>query len=279
MSTTALQRLVVRLQFDPGLIRRLRKHPKKVLDTADLTHTECEWLLASDLRAYGSDPLFAPRLLHGVVGEFPVAGALAVAQARTGSKALLAFFGSDRAHRAVQGGHSLALAFGDWLISRVTVGTWADGRIAEIGKLERVLATLRRPGESDGALCKEVGIASVRASTSQVYGALYAHLQTQGDVASAALVGALGPLRHARLDAGRESILCRTTERGPKGAITLEVLPPALAALVEASAKNASRADILALARTHGAEMGEDEEIVSDLEVDRILQFQSPAER
>ena len=158
MSTVALQRFIVRLMFDASLARRLQEQPRQAMKGVALTELEQQWLLASDMRGYRSDPLFAPRLLHAVVGECAVSTGLALAHLRKPSHVLLAFFQSPNAHGAVQHGKSLTLAYADWLIGRVVSGRWAEPRVAQVARLEKCLAeppatwaTLRRNAPMRGA--------------------------------------------------------------------------------------------------------------------------------
>ena len=69
-------------------------------------------------------------------------------------------------------------------------------------------------------------------------------------------------------------MLCQTTARGPKGAARIEALPEALAALVHRAADGQSREQILAHARRLGAELGEDQAILGELEKDLIVQLE-----
>ena len=73
-----------------------------------------------------------------------------------------------------------------------------------------------------------------------------------------------------------EWVLCRTTYRGPAGRQSLEVLPDALAALIETAASGSTREQVLARARALGADAGEDEAIIADLESDQVLAFFDP---
>ncbi|MEC8025779.1 MAG: hypothetical protein VX223_17740 [Myxococcota bacterium] len=276
MSTTALQRFIVRLQLDAGLCRRLATNPNNTLRGIDLSADERGWLLDSDFRAYTSDPLFAPRVLHAIVGEYAASSGLAVGHSKQGSRVLLAFFRSERAHRAVQGGQSLSLAFCDWLISRVTMGVWSDARIAELARLEQTMARLRRPFAVRGALTTLVDTVRTRVGTSILYSEILDGLTSHGDTTTAALQG-VGENRFvARLQAGMEWVLCRTTYRGPAGRQSLEVLPDALAALIETAASGSTREQVLARARALGADAGEDEAIIADLESDQVLAFFDP---
>lgn len=273
MSTSALQRFIVRLMFDATLVRRLSHRPEQALKGVDLSDDERRWLLGSDMRAYGSDPLFAPRLLHAVVGECVVASSIALAHGGGQSRTLLPFFQSPGAHGAVQRGESLALAFADWLISRVAAGRWRDARIAEVARLERALASLRRPGDGQGALHSCANLVKTRVNTWAVYNEGLVKLRLHGDETTAALEGRLHLEELPRLLAGSEWVLCQTTERSTHGSAGIEVLPDALAELIRIASDGASRGDLLARARNLGAESGEDEAIIAELERDRIIAF------
>jgi hypothetical protein len=67
---------------------------------------------------------------------------------------------------------------------------------------------------------------------------------------------------------GQEHVLATGA---PDGGIGLEVLEPALAALLELARHGCSRDDFLAEARRQGAEPGEDVEILTRLAADGLL--------
>ncbi len=144
---TALQRVVVRLLHDPSLV-------DAVYAGADLPEIGPEahaWIRAVDRRAWGVDPYRRGRLLHALIGEYPVA------VAARGVAGLDPFFRSTRFHDAVQTRGHVALAFGDWL---------GDGAYA---RLERCFAAGRRGAV--GRLVSGVGVVAVPRGTLDAWSA------------------------------------------------------------------------------------------------------------
>lgn len=135
MSAGALQRVVVRMLHDPALVEAVYADAGKALARVELSAAERGWLTAPDRRRWGADPLRRSRGLQAVLEEFPVAGA--VAARAQGLGALDGFFSAPAFHRCVQGGGSLALAFGEWLAR-------FGGAVAAFAALEGGVARVRR---------------------------------------------------------------------------------------------------------------------------------------
>lgn len=138
MSTTALQRVYVRLLFDPGLVARVYENAAVALADVALTERERGWLLACDPRLFTADPLRRRRTLKGLLEEYRASSALAVAATRR-LAVLDAFFSSRAFHDSIQNRGSMALAFGDYL-----AGLETDARVAPISRIERAIASARR---------------------------------------------------------------------------------------------------------------------------------------
>lgn len=146
MSTSALQRVVVRMLYDPVLVEAVYRDAAKALAGVELTAVERGWLVAPDRRRYQADPLRRSRGLQALIEEFAVSAAgVAVGP---GVGALDAFFSAGAFHRAVQAGRSLALAFGEWLAhfgGEVAAFAALEGGIARVRR-----APLRAVGEASG---------------------------------------------------------------------------------------------------------------------------------
>lgn len=109
MSARALQRVAVRMLFDPALVEAVYAGAEAALAEVDLGADERAWLTAPDRRRWLADPLRRTRGLRALLEEFPVAAALA------GVHRLDAFFSSEAFHACIQGRGSLAATFGAWL--------------------------------------------------------------------------------------------------------------------------------------------------------------------
>ena len=125
MSAIALQRVVVRMLFDPTFRDRVYADPMMVLSDVDLTPEERQWLITPDPRAYGVDVHRRSRALTGLLEEYPVAGALAVRCAQ-GLQRLYGFFAATVFHQCIQQRGSLADAFGVYLASEAFAEQPAD---------------------------------------------------------------------------------------------------------------------------------------------------------
>lgn len=142
MSARALQRVVVRMLYDPALVDAVYAGEAALADV-ELTPAERAWLRAPDRRRWAVDPLRRTRGLQALLEAFPVAGAEAAV--RFGLKRLDAFFSARAFHGCVQGRGVLAEAFGGWLSG---LGS-AEVRAAAL--IERGIDRVRRappPGEA-----------------------------------------------------------------------------------------------------------------------------------
>lgn len=141
MSHHTLERVFVRLLFDPALVDAMHADPDAALGQLDLEPHEREQLLAVDRRAWRHDPLRRPRTLRTLVEEFKTSTTLALAETRSLSS-LDAFFSSREFHGAVQERRSMALAFAAFL-ERLIAGL-ACPQLPDVLRLETQLARCRR---------------------------------------------------------------------------------------------------------------------------------------
>lgn len=246
MSHVALRRVMIRLVHDPAFAAAVYDDPERALAGVALDATERAWLAAAPRAAWHADPARPTRVLAALVEEYPATCALAAGRAA-------GFFGSPEFHAAVQERGSLALALGDHLLGD------ADPRVRALAALERAIAAIRRgadgatPPAAEGALRLAPRARVVHVPEGAL--ALLAALRA-GDAPPA-----LGP--------GEESVLAFTRRDGAD--VTLEALPPALAALLVRAATGTTHAELVAEARRHGAEPGEDAEIVAGLVADDLV--------
>lgn len=241
MSHLALQRVAVRMFYDPAFQAAVYRDAATALAGVDLRADEREWIAKPDPRAWRTDTNRRTRSLVAMLEEYPASAAVS----EGGVDALDVFFSSKAFHTCVQDGGSLADAFGWWLEKR-------GGLAGDIAKLERGGAYLRRvraPGlPRPGSVVKSAWIAMVGVPEGTLL---------------AMKTAALAPSASSKSE---ENVL---VVRDTTGAISMEVLPDALAALLAATP--CTRDELLAVARKLGADPGEDEEIVAGLLADGVL--------
>jgi hypothetical protein len=143
VSAQALQRVVVRMLFDPAFRLRVYADSAAALQDVEITAEERQWLLTPPPQAYGTDIHRRSRTLSGVLEEYPVAGALAV-RGHHGLARLQGFFASAFFHQCVQQRGSLAEAFGGYLQADV----FADQpEIARLAVIELSIVRVRRAAD------------------------------------------------------------------------------------------------------------------------------------
>jgi len=143
MSHVALQRVMVRMLYDPEFTAKVLAGDERALDGAPLSAEERAWLREPDPRAWRVDPERPTRSLGVLLQQYPASVALAVRSAG-GTAPLAAFFRSDRFHRAVQDRGSMALAFGEHLAALTEAGTLRDRRVLAMARLEQAIVRLHR---------------------------------------------------------------------------------------------------------------------------------------
>jgi hypothetical protein len=279
MSATALQRVVVRMLFDPAFCQRVYADPASALSDVALTPEERQWLVASDPRAYGVDVHRRSRALTGLLEEYPVAAALAVRCAQ-GVQRLYGFFASVVFHQCIQQRGSMADAFG------VYVGSEAFAEqplIACLAEVERSIARVRRaPVLSDGqgetltqdaclCLAPWVALLSLPDTVLPCYGQWRTHLAQHSASLLDAVLDTRYPLPAAPpLETGETEwiLVVNTSEAdGP----SLEPTSPELGALLAAAQQNIVCHDLCALAVRLGAEPPEAFDVIHGLCADRLL--------
>jgi len=236
---------MIRLLHDPGLVAALYDDPARALAGVDVNAIEVAWLTAQPRVAWCTDPARPARVLAALAAEFPATCALAAERAAE-------FFASFAFHAAVQTRGSLALAFGDHLAAS------DDRRVRTLAVLERAIAVVRRAPRAHetialGALRLSARACVVRVATGGL--ALLAAVRTGEEPET--------------LAAGDEAVLAfaRTVD----DEVTLEPLEPALAAVLERAQGPTPEPELRAEARRHGAEAGEDAEVLASLVADGLL--------
>ncbi len=262
MSHTALQRVLVRMLYDPALVRAVYRDAEAALAGVDLSPAERSWLTEADPRAYGTDPWRRARSLKALIEEFPVSAALCPG----GAARLDAYFSSDAFHGAIQARRSMALSFGDWLLAGLA--GQGPGLRAAVAVLERAFAELRRAGEAPPPAGEGLVLAPGIRLLDLPLGALliYTELRDRlgSDPVSVLVSPGFTPPSAPPLPAQTEAVLI-----DGRDGLTAELAPEGLVALLRAVP--APRATLLATARSLGAEPGEDAEILDALIAQGLL--------
>lgn len=243
MSHVALRRVVVRLLHDPVFAAALAADPDRALAGLALEPDERAWLVATPAAAWRTDPARPDRVRAALAAEFPATLALVPERART-------FFASPAFHAAVQARGSLAAAFAEHLACE------GGARVRAVARLEAVIAECRRRAPARPLRPGDLRLAPHLAVVRVAAGAL----DLLGELRNGRRGGGVGP--------GEEAVLVAVP---PNGDATVEPLTPALAALLERAREGASRTELAAEARRHGADPGEDDEIIDALVSDRSL--------
>lgn len=149
MSHIAVQRVVVRMLYDPRFVARVREDVEAATADCDLRDHERQWLLQADPRAFGVDPHRRARSLTGLLEEFAVSGARVVRRlGRAGATEQLdTFFSSATFHRGMQEGASLAATFARWLRHDAD---FVDATTGFLVDLEAGIARARREFDRHG---------------------------------------------------------------------------------------------------------------------------------
>jgi hypothetical protein len=281
VSAITLQRVVVRMLFDPIFRDRVYADPIVVLADVDLTSEERQWLVTPDARAYGVDVHRRSRALTGLLEEYPVAGALAV-RCTQGLQRLYGFFAATVFHQCIQQRGSLADAFGVYLASPV----FADHpAIAHMAEVERGIARVRRapalPNAQRTALTQDsclrlapwAAVLSLPATILSRYGQWRHHLAQHGTTLLGAVLDAQYPLSLAPpLDETAVECVLVVDAPGADGP-SLEPTSPELGTLLAAAQEDIVCRDLCALTVRLGAEPPEALDIIGGLVADRLLVY------
>lgn len=268
MSARALQRVVVRMLYDPAFADGVYADPAAALAGEPLTAAERAWLVAADRRRWAADPLRRYRGLQGLLEEFPASGALVVRH-NGGVPALDAFFSSPAFHRCVMDRGSLAGAFGAWMAR-------FGGEVAAVARLEAAVAHVRRapprtpPDAADcWATAPWIDVFRAPAETPALHQHLAARLAAHPEGPVAAVVdGSVKLADRPALGAETEGFIA---ERTPEGAVTVGEAPTPLVTLLERLRAPAPTARVQEWLRALGADPGEEAELLAAFVADALL--------
>lgn len=142
-SVVAMQRVVVRMLFDPAFVERVYRAPHKTLGGLGIEEALITQLVENDRRLWNADRLRRSRALHILMEEFKVSTTLALHEGR--SLALLdAFFSSPHFHDAVQLRGYMAMAFVGYLESLLKRRKLRSNHMVYALRLESAMARSRR---------------------------------------------------------------------------------------------------------------------------------------
>jgi hypothetical protein len=277
VSAQALQRVIVRMLFDPAFRQRVYAEPAAALQDVELTAEERQWLLTPVPQAYGTDVHRRSRALSGLLEEYPVAGALAV-RGRQGLARLQGFFGSASFHQCVQQRGSIAAAFGAYLQSPpfaehpdISCMAALELRIVRVRRALPISPPLASGTATRLRLAPWVELLPVPAGTLPRYSALLRRLQQYRASLLEAVLDATYrlPAGPAVRGAATEWILVVNIPGGDGP--SLESTSHELGTLLSAAQQERSVGEFCALAGDLGATAEEALEILQGLLADRLL--------
>ena len=272
----SLQRLVVRLLYDPALVDSLHSDPGRVLGPLSLPEGTEQWLLSVDRRAWGIDSLRRSRTLFTLLEEFPASTTLGFQQPDAATR-LDRFFSSHRFHHAIQNRASLAPTFGDWWRLDCNEGHWPRETTCLL-QIETCIAQLRRAINPDhgvlhspgpGEVMMHPGVGLVRLPTGSLN--LYSHvLNAMGPSRSLEPIirgeVSLSSLPAVDLDQEETLLVDPFSDNGGVGSVD-----DSLADLLRIAKTPIAREALFDGMLTLGAEPGEQMEILEGLMMDGLL--------
>ncbi|MCA9541538.1 MAG: hypothetical protein KC620_21720 [Myxococcales bacterium] len=270
MTALALQRVVVRMLYDPALVDAVYADVAKALVDVPLTAAEQSWLVAPDRRRWAADPLRRTRGLQALLEEFPVASALAAGPGKAGT--LDAFFSTPTFHDCIQQRGSLAMAFAAFLAAHGTTVTL-------MARIEQAIARVRRaparpaipptptPASlwgrapwADGFFAPEGALAAWQAADATLRGHAGGPVAALLDPVIAIAAPELDPADHS------ESLLVERAE-----SVGLSIAGEGLIEVLVALARPQPWAAAAAALRAAGADPGEESELAAELLADGLL--------
>jgi len=259
-----VQRVAVRMLHDERFRAAVYAKPEEVL--AGLSKAARDMLVAADFRAWGVDVHRPTRVLKAILDEYPVS-ALALLEEGQSLQGLHAFFSSAKFHEAVMRREALAPGFGDFL---ATLAKGATSRA--VVSLESAIARVRRrevPSNAEGdwlvrGTCEAL---SVKARTLVVWEKARAAL-SEGDPVARLLSGKRLP-RLGKVEKATEEhlLVSRETEGEP----TVGFVGEGLVRLLQLAEHPVPREVLQRAALEVGADEGEVDEIVNEIEHEGLL--------
>ncbi|MAB88797.1 MAG: hypothetical protein CMJ90_04975 [Planctomycetes bacterium] len=139
----AMQRVAVRMLFDPAFVAAVYEDPKGALSGIDVPEGLVTQLVGNDRRLWGADHLRRSRALKVLLEEFKVSSTLALSLSRR-LATLDGFFGSPHFHGAVQRRGYMALGFAEYLADDLAGRGEVAAHARAVLALEAAMARSRR---------------------------------------------------------------------------------------------------------------------------------------
>lgn len=282
MSAIALQRMVVRMMYDPAFRKQVYANPERALRGVPLTPQERQWLVTPAPGAYGADAYRSDRALTGLLEEFPVASALAVRLPR-GIQRLRQFFSTSNFHQCVQARGSMAAAFGTYLGSEAFRSRRTPPEISHIARVEMGIAQVRRSSpplssatesvtaETWLGLAPWIAVLTVHPDTLDRYSTLLAFLRQHGGSLVEAVLDTQRRLPPGSTFRGKATAFVLVSHIPGSDGPSLESLSDDLGNLLAAAKTPRLVGELCALAEDMGCEPEEAQEVIAGLVDDRIL--------
>jgi hypothetical protein len=272
-SVGALQRVMVRMLFDPAFADRVYSDPVAALGGIEVTERHRAFLVAPDRRAWATDPHRRHRALSAIAAELPASCAVAARGAGTGH-ALESFFAARAFHACIQEGGSLVGAFAGWL-GREAHRFGARG-LRDLAVLEGAVVALRRRAAlsvelSPGFAASSVTVESVEvgAGTLLHYDACMALLRRHPGAVAEAVFDLQLALPEPGI--GREPEHLVAELHLGAGEVSISVCGPELHTLLCAAREPVAMSELLGVVRSLGADEGEERAVLDDLASDGLL--------
>ena len=264
MGHHALQRVVVRMIYDPVFARSVSADARRALKDVSLSEAEVSWLKDVDPRAFATDVHRVDRTLKAMIDEYPRSTAI-IFRRDTNLQGLAAFFSEREFHEAIQNRLSLAISFGDYLMR---YAGRLERDLRSMADLEQNLAALQRNktpeffGKAEYCLHPCVSLHQAPKGTLELFVELGNRLsRVNTDLANAALSGTvkiedLEPLEDRRF----EFILA--VKDFASGGVSLERCSETLYGLLVMAQGGSSREDLIDVVLREGGTRKEAAEII-----------------
>lgn len=264
MTVPILQKVIVRMLFDPHLVDRVYDDPEEALLGLELSMAERQLLVRSDQRRWRADPLRSARNLHALAAEYMVSTHLYCHQQPLAS--LMPFYQSPEFHHCIMEGTSLAVEFGRWMMGH------AD-EFSPMIKLETIIAERRRqvahPGSNKPWVLSEcVDVFHGPVGLVEAYETLHAHLPTDHTEFLARLLSVKQPDAVTRPWHGTktEGVIVDISIQGGMGHG-----PPVLMAFLDAMRFGGTDASTSEMLRVQGIESSDIADVLAGLVEDGLI--------
>ena len=263
MSAAGLQRVIVRMMFDPAFRDAVYGAPEQALAGAEVSEVERGWLVARDRRAYATDVTRQARALLALEEELPAACAWARAQ----GVMLEAFFGSGKFHGCVEGRGLMVLAFAEWLVANAGV------EVGELARVEGEIARLRRSARAGTSVSTSTSTSTSTGTGTGTGTGLRLGRRVRVVRVRVGVLEMWAAAREGRVEGGVGEVEVEVLlERGEDGGCTGEVLESGLAAVLRVAAGGVERGQVVEEVVRQGGERAEAEEIVDGLMASGVLE-------